>query len=1254
MFGTIGPSLTLPMDHHLPDPVLRDSRWAAGVFAAGALLLLMGAALGMHPWPAEDLVKAAWSGSGASLFVVYHGYAMILVVVFWASRPSRSSQWAVFLAWPIVSLILWYLLRKQLPLGWLDGRKFPVTMFLATALSLPCLAALVWRCARPAAGATDALFEARLRWLLLLSLLFLMVPAPGLGLTAALHPVTFDVHALLWDRAAGFNFAPQLIAAVDDTPGFRSFITLCYGLTPLGFLAVALKQLRGRPAHVPSALLAWVLVTSLALLAYHLFPITGPKYVFGSDGFAKALSDQTGHAVQLVGVPPYPRNGMPSMHFGWLLAACILWWQTGSGWLSRAILLLTAAGTATATIYLGEHYVIDLVVAVPFVLAGLALASPDVSWRFAPRRAVVLAGLGIWLAWVLLLRFQIQAFVDQPVWCGLLLLCTAVVVILQVRWMRCFPAGVALASADVPVAEAAHAAARDANLQRRFGWLFFASGAAALAYQVLFAKELALVFGSTATATFTVLATFLGGMALGSLLGGGLANRTRRPLATYAFVELGIAVYCVLTPKLFVGVQTLYLAAAGDIAPDAASLVFLRVAMGALVLLLPTVLMGATLPLLAQALAPAGDRMGMRVAWLYFANTAGAAVGALLTAYLIIPALGGHRTTLIAAVLNLLVALGALELAKRVPADGAPSGQTDDRSSSGTQHYAPSARRLALLTLGVGGLLSLGLEVVYVHMLSIVAGNSVYAFGLMVATFLFGLSMGGEAARRYMRLPSCDPVQALAFSLLGLSATVAVGAHGWNAIPDYFASYAGYPLELGFSAREAIRGLVCAVLMVPPTLFIGAAYAFGMDIATSESRGSTAVQLGRAAAANTTGNIAGVLLFGFVLLPRWGGLGASVWIAISALALAALTVAMGRPRRIKGLAVAFVLCGLSVGVAQRTSLDYEALSSGANVYFQPQNFGQVIDHAESIDGGLTTVARSEGPKGATLTLLTNGKFQGNDSFGGEMQAQIGFAMAPLLHTERRDRALVIGYGTGVTSRVLSDAGFKSLEIAELSGDIVRLADRHFSAVNDRVSSRPGVRMNLTDGRNLLLLRPDRYDLISIEITSIWFAGAASLYNKEFYQLARSRLQADGVLQQWVQLHRLSPMDILSVVSTLRSEFRYVSLYVMGGQGILVASNSAARAEPSPAAIERLQQQPGLAPMREVLGRPAASLPADRLLDPAGVDRLLADATPVISAWWSTDNNMLLEYQTPKANVNDPAKSYAANLAWLQRAVAPRP
>jgi len=1048
-----------------------------------------------------------------------------------------------------------------------------------------------------------------------------------------MHPATLDVYALAFDHALGLKMLGGFARWAADEPIAAEVLRSLYLFTPLGMLSAAILQLRGRPAHVPSMLLVWALMTLCALAAYHLFPITGPRYLFGWPDFMDAI--QRNWEIDSPVVAPFPRNGMPSMHFGWLLASCIVFWQSSRKVWVRAAITAATVGVAMATIALGEHYLVDLIVAVPFVLSSLALCTRDVDWASFAKRACVTAGFGTWLAWVLLLRFEIEAFITRPWLTWILIAATVGVVLMQARWMRRFKHEPQRVWVQREVSEAD-------RWQRLFGVMFFVSGAAALVYQVVFAKKLALVFGSTATASFTVLATFLGGMAIGSILGAGLAKRAKRPLATYALIELAMAIYCVASPVLFDAAQAAYVNLAGGLSPDAPGLMGLRIVLGGLVLLVPTVLMGATLPLLTQALGAQAGSMSNRVAWLYFANTAGAALGALLTAYFVIPAVGVQRTVMVAALLNLLVALGALELAKRpaLPASR-PASLAD---GAAVPPYASRVVMAGFLALGIGGVLSLGLEVVYVHLLSISAGNSVYAFGLMVATFLVGLSMGGELARRL--LTKVPAGAALACALFTLACAVALPLSAWSAIPDYFASYAKFPAGKTFASREAIRALVCAAVMVPPTLCIGAAYVFAMELVT---RGAGVARLGAAAAINTAGNIAGVLLFGFVLLPELGGLGAAKAVAVSAamLGLCVLIAAASKTARWR-VAGAGILAAVSVWSQLGRNLDYEALSSGANVYFAPQAWGKVTDHAESIDGGLTAVTLQDVPEGQLKTLLTNGKFQGNNWLKGEMQAQLGFALAPLLHQERRDRALVIGYGTGATSRVFHEAGFVQLDIAELSGDIVRMADQHFPSINKRVSSAPGVSLHLTDGRNLLLLSRQRYDVISIEVTSIWFAGAAALYNREFYALTKARMKEDGVLQQWVQLHHLNPTDVLSVLASVRAEFQFVNLYLHGGQGVIVASNDPARASPRADALDKLATSSSLAEVRRIVEAPVSQLEASLLLDAPGVDRYLQSWILPPEYWASTDDNMQLEYSTPRANANDAKASFEQNMQILSR------
>ena len=778
--------------------------------------------------------------------------------------------------------------------------------------------------------------------------------------------------------------------------------------------------------------------------------------------------------------------------------------------------------------------------------------------------------------------------------------------------------------------------------------MFFVSGAAGLVYEVVFAKALALTFGSMARATQTVLATYMAGMALGAWLGGRVAARRPDALRVYAVCELAIGASGALMPLAFAATRALYVASAFGSEPGSPWLVLEQVALGALVLLPPTLAMGMTLPILARVAERAGDSLGRGVALLYGMNTLGAAAGALAAGYVVLPALGVTRATALAVAGNLVAAFVAIRLGARW-SDGRARPEAEPAAAApGGDEAAPAW--VPLVVLGVGGVVSLGLEVVCVHLLAVVAGNSAYAFSLMLFAFLLGLGAGAALARRWLRGARRVPA-VLGLAELGLAATVLGGAFLWDRVPGYFASFALYPLTRTFGAREVVRGLVCVAAMLPPALFIGLVYPLAIEWVGRIQPRRRLEALGEAAAVNTAGNILGVLLAGFVLLPRAGPLASLHLAAAMAMALAVLAAAYarGKDRALLGAAGAVVV---ALALAQPSGLDYGALVTGGNVYFRPMYAGRVLAHAESLDGGLTAVIENEGPDGGRLrTLLTNGKFQGNDAPTGEVLAQYAFGLCPMLHTAERGRALVIGFGTGATARVIHDGGFARVDVVDLSADVTRLGGEYFRAMNRGILSRPEVSTYVTDGRNFVAIRDARYDLLSMEVSSIWFAGAASLYNREFYHAARARLGARGVLQQWVQLHHLSGLDLLRVIATLRSELRNVWLYVAGDQGVLVGCEWDCR--PTAQAVARLGSAPDLQDAFALLG-PAETMLRYRVLTPDGVDRLLASARPPASALVSTDDNLLLEYSTPRGNASDGDASYRENLAMLAAFAPPSP
>ena len=1061
-----------------------------------------------------------------------------------------------------------------------------------------------------------------------------------LGFTAALHPRTYDAIAFNLDATLGFSPTILISLVVNGWPPLLAVVTAVYDYLPYAFAAIYGLQL-ARPERAPvSLLLAYTVSGAIAIFLYHACPIAGPRYAFGDYFYAWW---QSAPANELLAVPPAPRNGMPSMHFAWAL----LMWMHASfiGRGVRALFAALAGLMFLATLGLGQHYLVDLAASPPAIVAMQALCATGLGWASRERlRALTMGGM-LTLAWILAVRYGVALFEAVP---GLTWVAIAATVVASVRLY--LPLARALETAPSAVLREKQAAAAPAETRRAAvyaGVMFVVSGFAALVYQVLFSKSLALTFGSTSTATYTVLAVYMGGMALGAWLGGRLAQGRADALKLYAWCEFGIGAYCLATPLIFQGIQALYVALAEGVAPDAGLLTALRVLLGASALLVPTVLMGATLPILARYFELRTVSLGTSVALLYGANTLGAALGALLAGYWILPGLGVWRTTLTAAGLNLAVAWLALTLARRLPTAQPAAAPAVSPAVQGTE-----ARRLghvALVVLGMGGVVTLALEVNYIHLLAVVAGNSVYAFSLMLFAFLLGLGAGAEIARRLLQLRISLPL-ALAWLEFSLAAVILAGVFLWEGLPAYFASFEQYPLPREFAAREVVRGVVCWVAMFPPAVVIGALYPLAMECVGRAAPGAPIAALGRAAGLNTAGNIVGVLAAGFWLLPTIGALRSIQLLAVICLLLGLVTIAW-TALKWRALTWAPAAAVVLLLIAQPRSFDYTELASGANVYFMRQDYGRVIDAVESVDGGLTTVARGdpvvEGGW-APLVLLTNGKFQGSN--GGEVPAQVGIALSPLLHTPARGSALVIGYGTGMSARVMADAGFRELEIVELSADIVQLANRHFAGINTRVSERRGVRTYITDGRNFLMLQPRRYDVVSVEISSIWFAGAAALYNREFYRLVKRRLAPHGVLQQWVQLHHVEIIDILHVLSSVRSEFEHVWLYFIGTQGMIIATNGL-DAHPSAHNAALIDRTPELKELLASIGGSASDLLRTRLLDPAATDLFLSSFGMPAPFWVSTDDNLKLEYSTPKGNALDGAASIERNIELLLRFAA---
>ncbi len=1112
-----------------------------------------------------------------------------------------------------------------IPLGW--------CLFLQSVVNIVC----AWLKNRSLSAWVPAFF-----WVTISTISLGIATNAALRNGVVFYPLTFDYHLIKVDAAFG-GFSQYIARLANDGPNWLREITIIsYSLLALLFFPLVAMLIREKKVRSLHGWRTLVVPFCIAWLCYLWLPATGPIAVYGLTNYPLNVPEIVNIPSAMAAVPGAARNAVPSMHLSgaiWVFMICASFRRKFLFLLSIFFLL----ATGWATLALGEHYFIDLIIAVPFAAAiGIWLMNPP-KWSQNPKLGRVSQRLAFatFIVWMVLLRLM-------PVWLEnnqnfvrffsiFSVIIGAVALGLYVRcvWSDNDTNEELLSKIDYRVKKDIKSSPiffpDELKGNRWLVAIFFFSGLAGLVYEVVYAKALGVTFGGTSLAAKTVLMTYMGGMALGAWLGGILAERTHRPLTWYAYFEAGIGLYAAITPVLFGVIKTIYVYMAADSQPDAVELTILRMALGAAVLGVPTVLMGATLPLVFQCLRGMGISTGRAIAPLYGANVLGAAAGSLLAGYVLLPSVGRNGGTLLAAVISLIIALYVFDKIKQGAVFAIIGKSTAGISKFVSSEVNSQKGISSLIVLLVGGFVTLAMEVVFMHLLAVVAGNSVYAFGLMLATFLLGLGLGSAVGDWLMRF--MDRAMLVAWAQGGIALSILLTAYVWDGLASYMGSFQ-YSMQQGiyldFAARELIRASVCALAMMPPAFFIGINYPASMSIAADwlGRDGRVARGIGTASGINTIGNILGVIVAGFWLLPMFGSRDTLLGLAIIALVMAAIMLSCvannshGNHGVYKKSTSWLVLIGLAVAmIFFPAKWNLTTLSQGSNVYFYPQFWGDVIDHAESVEGGLTTVAKSSS---GMLTLLTNGKFQGNNAEDGEMIAQESFALIPLLHTSRREKALVIGYGTGMTARVLQDQGFHEQDVVELSRDIVGMADKHFANINTHISQHPSVRMHYTDGRNYLLTQNKKYDLISLEITSIWFAGAANLYNKEFYELADKKLMPQGVLQQWVQMHHMRPIDFLYVIGSVRSVFKYVWVYVSGGQGIIVASNADSSIG-NRVAVQRLLKS------HTISNIDINQLPGKLVASPAQVDSLIKKYDPTMNFFVSTDQNLYLEYATPKGN-----------------------
>ncbi|RMG96201.1 MAG: spermidine synthase [Deltaproteobacteria bacterium] len=697
--------------------------------------------------------------------------------------------------------------------------------------------------------------------------------------------------------------------------------------------------------------------------------------------------------------------------------------------------------------------------------------------------------------------------------------------------------------------------------------LFFLSGMSGLVYESIWSRYIRQFVGSAATAQVLVLALFMGGMSAGALLAGRYVHRIRRPVVAYGLIEGCIGLYALAFPTVFdlvtrLAYDVLFPAFGGGAGVEAAKWL-----LAASLIVGPCILLGMTFPVMSVGILrrdPAHS--GEILSFLYFTNSLGASLGAILSGFVGVAFLGLPGTLAVAGVLNILILLVALRDREAMPViEGA-------RATSGER------RTLGLLFLAVAfgtGLSSFMYEIGWIRLLSMIIGSATHSFEVMLSAFVLGLALGGLWVRRRMdryRFP--ELVLAFVQLVMGMAAVAtlplymaATGAMAWLlSDPDgrTMATWIGF---------NVLRYLVCLMIMLPATFCAGMTLPLLTHVLLR--RGEPEGVVGRVYGVNTLGSITGAVAAGIVLLPVVGlkgvivlgalvDMGLGIWLLAKAAPAEAVAAGVTKLRRRAAVATAAVAAlGMLVPMDPRI-LTSTVFRKGR---FRLPDYLEILSYRDGRTASVTVVENTERP--GHRIIYTNGKPdasvvlerfpEGRDpsigpDLAGDEPNQFLVGLLPLSVHPTAKTAALIGFGSGVTCHtLLGSAHLERLDTIEIEPEMVR-GGKFFFAVNHRAYDDPRNHMWFDDAKAYFAAAARDYDIIVSEPTNPWVSGVASLFTREFYAEAKRYLAPGGIFAQWLQGYEISNDLILSVLAAVDEAFEdYLIMRIGERDWVILAS-----------------------------------------------------------------------------------------------------
>ncbi len=764
---------------------------------------------------------------------------------------------------------------------------------------------------------------------------------------------------------------------------------------------------------------------------------------------------------------------------------------------------------------------------------------------------------------------------------------------------------------------------------------FFLSGAAGLVYEVVWTKYLTLAFGVTAEAVSAVLSAYMAGLALGSFLLGRRVAKIKNLLRAYAWLELGVGIFALLTPLVYLRMEAINVFLFRNLGEPGVVFDLLQFLISFVVMLIPTTLMGGTLPILSRFVVKSRSRIGLGVGTLYSVNTFGAVLGTFGAGYLLIPAFGLSPTVYVAAIVNLAVGIACVLLSRR--SAYVASGEEEPAVVEDTSRLLPETpHRLKVgifIGLGVSGLVALTYEVVWTRVLQLVLGTSAYAFACMLTTFLFGIALGSLIVSRFLDRVK-DPARLFGYIQLAVGFCALAIIPLFGELPFIFLKLFALT-NREFWQTSMVEFSAAFLVMLIPTMLFGASFPVAARVVSGSVR-LLGRSIGNIYAINTVGSIVGSLLAGFLLVPRLGTQKSEFLGAGASIALGALILWMNpriRPwRRMVTTGVAVAVFVGSVVALPRWDMRvllwgvWHKAAAFMPVGREPKTLTEIGEQLQEgrlifYDEGIGATAAVFEEFGKIRTFVVDGRIEASTLIT-DMRIQRLLGHIPMLLHPNPKKVMNLGLGAGVTFGSVMLHPVEDGRCVELSRAVLG-ATRQFGDANHHVMDDPRAPIILMDGRNYLRSTLETFDCITADPCHPYTRGMGNIYTVEYFRAGRARLKPGGIMAQWLPLYNLSDTDFKMIVQTFGSVFPYVAFWFTDVDLVMFGTEKPIEIDYQ-ALAKRMEYEPVKEALADIGFHSVDDLLVRFIMDQRSLEAYCGGVAV------NTENHPILEYSAPKS------------------------